>query len=531
MMFAKIYNKLSNLGLNDSLSEAERKKIILTNRLVLFALLTSISYILFYFFSGVLTVAKTQLPFLLFYSVILCVMNKKWHETAKFLFNASVTSQIFILSYLGWKQVNFHLFYIPAISIPLVVYDIKKPWPIIFFTLLSILALIILYSIPKPVFNFFPVDQNLLNTINTLIEITSILGVVIIFLSFNYLNTITEGKLNSQNILLQKQFEAIYNNSSDAYFLVDWKARKIVGANQRAVEMFEMTNEEEFYNYYGLDLHKIPLNQEELEVMGKTLAQTGKFEGQFQYLTKSGKTFWGAVNTNVVEIEGRLYQSSRISDISESKKFTNEIQSSLKEKETLLAEIHHRVKNNLAVISSLLTLQKEQIQDAEVQKVFDETNNRIYSMALIHNLLYENKSFSRIDFSDYLQRISKHIYESLSNPEKKIELMLNCEQLNLEIGKAVPCGLIVNEALSNCLKHAFNSKSSGKIAIGLKREGFYGKLSICDNGIGFIPGKDQKTSSIGLMLIESLCEQIEGKHAFCTNEEGGTSVIIEFPIS
>ncbi|MBU4536340.1 MAG: PAS domain S-box protein [Euryarchaeota archaeon] len=220
-----------------------------------------------------------------------------------------------------------------------------------------------------------------------------------------------------------------------------------------------------------------------------------------------------------------------ILDITDRKKAEEKIKNSLKEKEVLLQEIHHRVKNNLQIISSLLNLQTSNIRDPLDLEIFQESQDRIKSMALIHEQLYRSRDLASINFAIYIQQIMSHLFYSYTFKDKNIKLKLELEDINLEIDTAIPCGLIINEVVSNCLKHAFKGKNSGEIKIVFKEEKGLHHLTISDNGIGFPLKKMEKSTSLGLKLVQMLVDQIEGELEIDSKMEvnnSGTSFYIKF---
>jgi PAS domain S-box-containing protein len=200
-----------------------------------------------------------------------------------------------------------------------------------------------------------------------------------------------------------------------------------------------------------------------------------------------------------------------VRDISERKKAEDKLQSSLSEKEVLLREIHHRVKNNMQVISSLLNLQSRHISDPYVLDIFRESQRRIRSMALIHERLYQSSDLSRIEFSQYLHNLATHLFHSYQVDSNRIRLTMDSEEVFLNINTAIPCGLIVNELVSNALKHAFPDGRNGELAIELHRvagEGFM--LRVRDDGVGFPEGLDfQRTATLGMQIVITLVNQID----------------------
>ena len=205
------------------------------------------------------------------------------------------------------------------------------------------------------------------------------------------------------------------------------------------------------------------------------------------------------------------------------------IAQSLKEKETLLAEIQHRVKNNLAIITGLLNLQTEKAPCEESKLLMIESRNRVMSIAMVHERLYKKDNLSKIDLKQYLSELVQELVKSFPIQSKQIQIEEELQKIELEITKAVPIGLIVNEALTNSLKHAFNSSNQTPI-IKIKMQIIYDRIQIgiLDNGIGFQDIITRKDNALGLSLIESLCDQIDAQVIF--KNESGACVSIVFPI-
>ncbi len=216
---------------------------------------------------------------------------------------------------------------------------------------------------------------------------------------------------------------------------------------------------------------------------------------------------------NPLEIVGSMY------DITEQKKALGQLKASLQEKEVLLKEIHHRVKNNLQVISSLLNLQSRSIQDAETRTLFQDSQNRIQSIAFIHEKLYQSRDLAQVDFSQYIQTLCIHLFRSYGASTQRISLNLQIEDIFLSVDTAIPCGLIVNELVCNALKHGFPPNGTGAIEITLHRTFQEGDdhskrefmMRVGDNGVGFPSEVDfRKTRSLGMQLINTLVKQLKG---------------------
>lgn len=206
----------------------------------------------------------------------------------------------------------------------------------------------------------------------------------------------------------------------------------------------------------------------------------------------------------------------------------DQIKASLKEKEVLLREIHHRVKNNLQIISSLLNLQSRYIKDKQVLHVFKESQDRIKSMALIHKKLYQSKNLARIDFAEYVRSLIADLFRSYNADYDLITLKTNIDDVFLGIDTAIPCGLIINELVSNSLKYAFPEGGQGEIRIDLhsEKEGKF-SLIVSDSGVGFPKDLDfRNTESLGLQLACTLVDQLQGTIGL--DRTGGTKFKIAF---
>ena len=216
-------------------------------------------------------------------------------------------------------------------------------------------------------------------------------------------------------------------------------------------------------------------------------------------------------------------------DVTKRRNAEAEIKKSLKEKETLLKEIHHRVKNNLTVISSLLNLQSHYIKDKDDLIMFKESQSRAKSMALIHQKIYSSKDLKRINFGDYIRTLSNEIFHSYVHDSNIVKLNLDVEDVMLDTDISIPLGLILNELLTNSLKYAFppDAIDNGNIYVSLLKNVYGYTLSVVDDGIGFSEDIDlESTDSLGLQLINTLTNQIEGK--IYLDQGNGTSFKIEF---
>lgn len=232
------------------------------------------------------------------------------------------------------------------------------------------------------------------------------------------------------------------------------------------------------------------------------------------------------------EISGTNNHVFVISDISGQKETERKISASLREKNVLLSEIHHRVKNNLAVISGLLNMQMYNLENEGAQKALQQSQLRIHSIALVHEKLYQNETFADIQITDFVKELAEAISDAFEMPDKEILLKYEMEPLRLDINQAIPFSLLVNECLVNAYKHAFKEKDTGEISIALTKNGVNVDIEIADDGCGLPAGFDlEKESSLGLTLIRTLVNQLKGTGEYKSDKEStGTKFLLSFPL-
>lgn len=222
---------------------------------------------------------------------------------------------------------------------------------------------------------------------------------------------------------------------------------------------------------------------------------------------------------NLLKTHHRLYKSK------------TEIEAQIKEKETLLKEIHHRVKNNLQTVSSLLSMQGRNTTNEQIKKIIKSSQNRVISMAIIHEMLYMNDNLSKIEFRPYVEELSTFLIKSVAGSNHSIDLSIDIPDIKLGIDTAIPLGLLINETITNSLKYGFEDKNDGRIEIGLQKEENSDEdyiLTISDNGIGFSDEVNSKSSkSLGLKLIHNLARQLRGS-AVKNDSIEGTAYKIKF---
>jgi len=249
---------------------------------------------------------------------------------------------------------------------------------------------------------------------------------------------------------------------------------------------------------------------------------------ELQGVKKDGSLIHVEVLGSRIDYQGKPAIQGSVLDVTERRKAEDRLQASLREKEILLQEIHHRVKNNMQVISSLLNLQSKHLSDPVAVEMFQECQHRIRTMALVHESLYKSSDLSKIEFGSYLRSLASHLLHFNEVDTRRIRLATALEEVYLDIQTAIPSGLIANELLSNAMKHAFPGKRSGTIELALRPlpEGSY-LLSVKDDGIGFPEGIDiRKAESLGLQIVSSLIDQVDGRLEIL--RENGTEFRIVF---
>jgi len=224
---------------------------------------------------------------------------------------------------------------------------------------------------------------------------------------------------------------------------------------------------------------------------------------------KDRTEFTAEASISTVGVNGGSMFTVILRDVTQRLAADESLQQSLREQGALLREIHHRVKNNLQVVSSLLGLQSRAADDDHVRKMLKDSQDRIHSMALLHEVLYQSNTFSRVNLPDYIWQIASHLFSSFGIGDDRIRLLTNLEAIDLNLDAAVPCGLIINELISNALKYAFPDGRKGEVRIDLlARPDGMARLVVADNGIGLHHLDWATARSLGMRLVRTLAEQI-----------------------
>lgn len=332
-------------------------------------------------------------------------------------------------------------------------------------------------------------------------------------------------KINSK-LNLDKQKQILHVEQSPIGY-IEWNTDfEVVEWNPSAEIIFGYTKEE------ALGRNAVFIIPDEVkplidEVWNSLKSKNGGFRSTNENITKSNEIVtleW--YNTPLFDDKGNLLGvSSLIENITTEIKSKNEIEKQLKEKEILLSEIHHRVKNNLAIISGLLYMHSEHIQDESVKQILKESQSRIKSMAIIHEQLYQTENFGNINVNEYLKELIKKIASSFNTHKKKIDIDIDVASFTVPISQALTLGLVINELVINSYKYAFENVENGKIKVRFEKKGKH-ILRVSDNGIGYAEDFNfEKSSSLGINLVKILAKQLKGDVLF-ENKKGASCTLI-----
>ena len=304
--------------------------------------------------------------------------------------------------------------------------------------------------------------------------------------------------------LVENANDAIYIITSDGFQYVNSAFERLTGfiSEQVCGEAFD------FWNIIHPDDVKMIKEREDARRKGKEVPS--RYE--FRVLAKDGKTKIVEPATVHIGEKGEIKVMGILRDVTDRKQAEEKIKASLHEKDVLLREIHHRVKNNMQIISSLLRLQSRLIGDDKLIEMFKESQNRIRSMALIHEKLYQTEDFARINFAAYIRSLTVHLFHTYKVNPNIVRMNTDVKNVFLDINRAIPCGLIINELVSNSLKHAFPDNKKGEVCVKLSstRQKIT-KLIVSDSGIGLPKSINfHEPETLGLQLVSDLVKQIGG---------------------
>jgi PAS domain S-box-containing protein len=333
-----------------------------------------------------------------------------------------------------------------------------------------------------------------------------------------------EEAINKQKEYLREIIDAVPN----LIFIKDKESRMLL-ANKAVSELggrpiAELINSNEWTKYVKPEeLEQFLQSDMEVIQQHKTVVvedqSTNPYTGRTTYFLTTKKPF--------IQADGTVTVLGVSVDITEQKEVQQQLKASVHEKEVLIKEIHHRVKNNMAIISSLLTMQSYYLQDERLSDALKTSQSRIKSMALIHDQLYKSEILSKIEFGRYLKVLASNLQSSYATADKSIYVNVEAEEVFFDITTAVPCGLLVNELITNAYKHAFEGRTTGRIDVNFTQQDSVSTIQVADNGIGLPADLDLTNSaSLGLTLVHELVIQIKANMKIETAH--GTTFTITF---
>ncbi len=323
-----------------------------------------------------------------------------------------------------------------------------------------------------------------------------------------------------------KEFNQYIINSSIDMIIATDSEGMITEFNQAAANGFRY----EADTMFNTPVDPLFDDDADMNIILERVFNDGKWSGEVNCRRADGSVFIGYLSASILfgpDQQG-IGTMGVLRDITELKDAEIELKNNIHQKEILLKEVHHRVKNNLQVISSILNLQTGYIDDEATLDVIKECQDRIKSMAFIHESLYQKEDFAAVNFAEYLQNLCNNLKYSYMSPDRNITVDFDIEEISLSLDSAIPCGLIVNELVSNCFKYAFKNQSTGSIKVSLAKDKNNNKLLVVhDSGQGLPQGLNIETNdSLGLQLVWTLVDQIDGeiKYEF----DAGSKFIINF---
>lgn len=436
----------------------------------------------------------------------------------------------------GWETVHF-IFFLSLISIGLgVLWQLgPRHFPLRFLAGSSVRAVVLRQFLPVAAAAVLVFDVlNVASNGNAKLTLPSFFILLLSFVTIVYLSfrsaMVIGRRIETSLKESEDRYSTLVNSLKDhAVFLLD-PVGHIITWNAGAERIFGYRPEEVMGEPVSCFLSREEREDGKMQNTFKEATLQSFFEEEGWRARKDSSLFWAEIVTTPFTNEKNVVLgfSQVIRDITRRKQIQDTLTASLREKEALLKEIHHRVKNNLQMISSLLRLQSENIQDPALLAIFLESQNRVRSMAIIHECLYQSPDLARMDFSDYVGKLTDNLLRTYSVQMDKIKLNLDVARVPLSLDIAIPCGLIVTELVSNALKYAYPGGREGTIFVQFRvLPGKRYELTVADEGAGLNHPIDfESTESLGLRLVHILTEQLRGQ--IHVQNTGGARFTITF---
>jgi len=332
-------------------------------------------------------------------------------------------------------------------------------------------------------------------------------------------------------MFVESSFRAIIEAVPDAIIIADSKGTMRL-ANSAAARLMGYTKSE----LVALSIESLLPERERKKYkdlceryLNESSAATSAVPEEISVIKKDGTEIPVEVSIGYcLHDQAHQYAVIVLRDISVRKRIQDDMQHSLREKEVLLKEVHHRVKNSLQIISSIINLQSHAIADPSAKALLDDTRARVRSIALVHERLYESKDLNQVDFREYVEGLVSDLFVACGVQAQNVQVQYTIDPIFLEIDKAVNCGLIINELVSNALKYAFDVPAHGAIMVTVRQDGTSLMLQVRDNGKGLPQHFDLESSrSLGLTLVHGLAKELGGE--FHLTSEEGVEITITIP--
>lgn len=345
---------------------------------------------------------------------------------------------------------------------------------------------------------------------------------------FTFVRDITEYKKIQQAVRNSEQkYHNLFEYANDSIFVVDPGTRRFIEINEKAAEHLGYTKEE-LLKLKVDDINQ-PMTTELQNTIINSLEKTGNIIYEHAHRRKDGTIVPVEISSQVFRYDTNIVFQNFVRDITRRKETEEQLKQTVREKEALLKEIHHRIKNNLQVISSLLSLQSEYIVNEQDRDFFTASQDRIFSMSLVHELLYQSNDLARINFLKFTNELIQQLMNSHPIDPGQVSITLSVNQILLPINQAIPCALIINELISNAFKYAFPPGRKGTINLEFSIENNQYLLAISDDGIGLPSGINiYKPESLGLQLINDFTNQLGGSIEVLP--DAGAHYRIHFPL-
>lgn len=330
----------------------------------------------------------------------------------------------------------------------------------------------------------------------------------------------------------EKRFKAIFEQAGVGVALIDIQTGKFIDINQKYCDILGYGRDELMSMTFEEITHPDDLENDVNHMNQLKSGEIKEFSIEKRYFHKNGSLVWGNRTVSPMWKIGEQsgFHIEVVEDITERKQAHEQIKTSLNEKEVLLQEIHHRVRNNMAIASAFLSLQTKRVQCQDDLALIQDSRDRIYTMALVQEKLYRTSNFTDVDFAGFIEDLAAKLISSYADYPNQINLKIQTGEVELNITNAIPCGLLVNELLSNAIKHAFPQGRQGEVDIKLHKDNNTQViLTISDDGVGFPDDIDFKEmDTVGMQIVHSLVKQLNGTIEL--NRTHGSTFILSFPI-